>query len=92
LGLSSVVPLAEAATFTFGCAVLHARWLDPERVSMVLTGVVALLSVGVLLALTPKNISIDPNALDPASVWSLAVQAGLQRTEQDAVWQACDDR
>ncbi len=71
MGLSSVVPLTEAATFTFGCVVLRARWLDPERVGMVLVGVVALLTVAVLVALTPENTSTDPNALDPAAVWPL---------------------
>ena len=84
IGLSIVVPLAEAATFTFGCAVLHARWLNPERVSMALVGVAELLTAAVLLALTPENVCLDPNALDPASVWPLAVEAELQRSERDA--------
>ena len=78
LGLSTVVRLAEAATFTLGCAVLHARWLNPERVSMVLVGVATLLTVGMLLALTPENVCIDASALDPAAVWPLAVD-DLQR-------------
>jgi hypothetical protein len=77
MGLSSVVPLAEAAAFTFGCAVLHAKWLDPERVSMVLAAAAALLSVGVLLALTSENVGIDANVLDPAAVWPLTVEADL---------------
>lgn len=77
MGLPIVVPLAEAATFTLGCAVLHARWLNPERASMVLAGVAALLTVGVLLALTPENVRIDAGALDPAAVWPLAVEVDL---------------
>ena len=69
MGLASVVPLAEAAAFTFGCAVLRERWLDPERVGLVLVGTAALLLAGLLVVLTPENICIDANALDPAGVW-----------------------
>jgi len=72
VGLPNVVPLMEAATFTFGCAVLNARWLDPERASRWLACVAALLIAWVLVALTPKNVSIDPNALDPAALWPLS--------------------
>ena len=72
MGLSGVVPLTEAVTFTFGCVALHSRWLDPERVSIALAGIAALLTVGVLLALTPENTSIDSNALDPAAVWPMS--------------------
>jgi hypothetical protein len=68
MGLASVVPLAEAAAFTFGCAVLRERWLDPERVGLVLVGTAALLLAGLLVVLTPENICIDANALDPAGV------------------------
>ena len=69
MGLPSVVPLTEAAAFTFGCAVLRERWLDPERVGLVLVGAAALLFAGLLVVLTPENICIDVNALDPAGVW-----------------------
>ncbi|MCJ2012782.1 hypothetical protein [Methylobacterium sp. J-076] len=72
MGLPNVVPLTEAATFTVGCAVLNARRLDPERVSRVLACVAALLIAWVFVALTPGNISIDPNALDPAAIWPLS--------------------
>jgi hypothetical protein len=75
VGLPNAVPLAEAATFTVGCAVLHGRWLDPERVSKALACVAALLIAWVLLALTPGDISIDPNALDPAALWPLSGSA-----------------
>jgi ABC-type cobalamin transport system permease subunit len=75
VGLPNVVPLTEAAAFTFGCAVLQAKSLNPERVSWVLACIVALLIAGVLLALTPRNISIDPNALDPAALWPLSGHA-----------------
>jgi hypothetical protein len=69
MGLASVVPLAEAAAFTFGCAVLRERWLDPERVGLVLMGAAAILLAGLLIVLTPEGVCIDVNALDPASVW-----------------------
>jgi hypothetical protein len=69
MGLPSVVPLTEAAAFTFGCAVLRERWLDPERVGSVLVGTAAVLLAGLLVVLTPENICIDVNALDPAAVW-----------------------
>jgi hypothetical protein len=69
VGLPSVVPLTEAAALTFGCAVLRERWFDPERVGLVLVGAAALLLAGLLVFLTPENICIDANALDPAEVW-----------------------
>lgn len=69
MGLPSVVPLTEAAAFTFGCAVLRERWFDPEQVGFVLVDAAALLLAGVLVVLTPENICIDANALDPAGIW-----------------------
>jgi hypothetical protein len=36
MALVHVVPLAEAAAFTIGCAVLNTRKFDPERVGVVL--------------------------------------------------------
>lgn len=72
VGLLNVVPLTEAATFTFGCAVLRARWLDPDRVTRVLACIAISLTAWVLLALTPANISTDPNALDLAAIWPLS--------------------
>ena len=73
--MSSFVPLTEAAAFTFGCAVLRSRWLNPDRMSAVLVAVAALLAAGVLTALTPEGVGIDANALDPAAVWPLAGEA-----------------
>jgi hypothetical protein len=69
MGLPSVVPLTEAAAFTFGCAVLRERRLDPDRVGLVLVGTAALLLAGLLVVLTPESICIDVNALDPAGAW-----------------------
>lgn len=69
MGLSNVVLLTEAAAFTFGCAVLRERWLDPERVGSVLVVAAAMLLAGLLIVLTPENICIDVNALDPAGAW-----------------------
>lgn len=69
MGLPSVVPLTEAAAFTFGCAVIREHWLDPERVSPVLVGATAVLLAGLLAVLTMDNICIDVNALDPAGLW-----------------------
>ena len=78
MALANLVPLTEAAAFTCGCAVLRARWLDPERVSLVLVAIAALLAAGLLIVLTPDSICIDASELDPANVWPLSVEAGLQ--------------
>ncbi len=48
------------------------RWLDPQRISRVLAVVASLLTATVLFALTPGDISIDSNALDPAALWPLS--------------------
>ncbi|MCJ2137830.1 hypothetical protein MKK69_27935 [Methylobacterium sp. J-026] len=77
MALANLVPLTEAATFTFGCAMLRARWLDPERVGLVLIAIAALLVAGLLIALTPDSICIDANILDPAAVWPLSGKADL---------------
>lgn len=77
--MSSFVPLTEAAAFTFGCAVLRTGWLDPDRRSAVLVAAAALLAAGLLTALTPAGVGIDANALDPAAVWPLAVEANASR-------------
>lgn len=69
MGLPSVVPLTEAAAFTFGCAVLRGRWLDPDRVGSGLVGAAAILLAGLLVLLTPENLCIDVNALDPSGAW-----------------------
>ena len=69
MGIPSVVTLTEAVDFIFGCAVLRSRWVDPEKVGIVLIAVAAALLAGLLIVLTPKNICIDANALDPAGVW-----------------------
>lgn len=48
---------------------LRERWLDPERVGLVLVGATALLLAGLLLVLTPEDVCIDVNALDPSAAW-----------------------
>ena len=68
VGLANVVPLTEAAAFTFGCAVLRTQWFNPERVSMVLVAIAALLVTGLLILLTPADLVIDTSAFDPAAV------------------------
>ena len=78
MALANLVPLTEAAAFTCGCAVLRARWLDPERISLVLVAIAAFLAAGLLIVLTPEGVSIDANALDPTAVWPLAVKADRQ--------------
>ena len=75
--MASFLPLTEAAAFTFGCAVLQTRWFNPERVSIVLVGVAALLAAGLLLASTPEDICIDAGALDATAAWPPAAEAGL---------------
>ncbi len=49
MALVHVVPLAEAAAFTIGCAVLNARRFDPERVGIVLMVLVVMLCAALLV-------------------------------------------
>ncbi len=69
MALINLIPLAETAVFTFGCAVLRARWFDPERIGLVLSTVAVLLVAGLLVVETSKSTSIDTDALDPAMTW-----------------------
>ena len=62
VALSSVVPLAEAAAFTFGCAMLRVRRFDPELVGKGLVLVAAALTLVLLIVLTPEGI-VDASAL-----------------------------
>ncbi|MCJ2067974.1 hypothetical protein MKK75_03980 [Methylobacterium sp. J-030] len=77
MALANLVSLTEAAAFTFGCAMLRARWLDQERISSVLVAIAGLLVAGLLIVLTPESVGIDANALDPAAVWPLSGRADL---------------
>lgn len=79
MGLPSFVPLTEAATFTFGCAMLRSPWCNSDRASWVLTGVAAALAAMLLIALTPDSICLDPSALDPAQVWPLGLPAAASQ-------------
>jgi hypothetical protein len=69
VGLPGIVPLTEAAAFTFGCAVLRVPWFNSNRASLVLTVVAAALAALLLIVCTPESICIDLSALDPAQVW-----------------------
>ena len=77
MSIASLLPLTEAAAFTCGCAVLRSRWFNPERVSIVLMSIAALLAAGLLLALTPEDICIDASAPAATTVWPLAAEAEL---------------
>ncbi|MGY2049307.1 hypothetical protein [Methylobacterium sp. JK268] len=57
MGLTSVVPLTEAAAFTLGCTLLHTRRFDAERVGVVLLAVAAALLLVLLIALTPEGVA-----------------------------------
>ena len=63
------VPLAEAAVFTCGCAVLRSSWIDPKRAEIGLLLVSVVLAAAVLIAATPETIELDRSALDPATAW-----------------------
>ena len=63
-----VVPLTEAAAFTFGYAVLRTRWFDPQRVGIALVAIAALLTTVLLIVLTPEGVVFDPSAFDPSAV------------------------
>ncbi len=63
--LTNVVPLTEAAAFTFGCALLRARWIDPNRVGVILACLATLLVVLLLIALTPDNPAFDEATINP---------------------------
>jgi hypothetical protein len=69
LALINIVPLTEAAAFTFGCALLRTRWFDPEWVGLALSTVVVLLVAGLLVVQTSRSICIDTDVLDPAMTW-----------------------
>jgi hypothetical protein len=45
------------------------RHINPERVGIVMVVLTAMLVAGLLIILTPENIYIDANTLDPAGVW-----------------------
>lgn len=66
--LANVVPLTEAAAFTFGCAVLRTQWFDPQRVCIALVAIAALLTTVLLIVLTPEGLVFDTYAFDPAAV------------------------
>ena len=92
--MTGLVPLTEAAAFTCGCAVLRTRWFNPERVSIVLVSVAALLAAGLLLALTPEDICIDAGALDATAAWPFAAEAtfsGEGRRADSVAGQGPDD-
>ena len=76
--MTRLVALAEAAAFTCGCAVLQTRWFNPDRVSIVLVSVAALLAAGLLLILTPEDICINAGALNSTAAWPLAAEADDQ--------------
>lgn len=67
--LIHLLPLAEAATFTCGCAALRTRLFDPEHVGLLMVGIAATLVAGLLIVLTPEGICIDVSVLDPAQIW-----------------------
>jgi hypothetical protein len=69
VGLPGIVPLTEAAAFTFGCAILRVPWFNSDRVGLALTGAVVVLAALLLIVLTPESIYTDLSALDPAQVW-----------------------
>ncbi|KST58895.1 hypothetical protein AO398_20005 [Methylobacterium sp. GXS13] len=69
MALAQFLPLTEAATFTLGCAVLHATRIDPERIAIVLVLTAAILAVALLIGLTPADLAGDAVSLDPANLW-----------------------
>ena len=71
MAVISVVPLVEAAGFTLGCIILRARWCDPEPASKVLVLVAAVLTLTLLIALTPKSVLYDPNLNEPDEIHCL---------------------
>ncbi|GEP00301.1 hypothetical protein [Methylobacterium haplocladii] len=70
MALVHVVPLAEAAAFTIGCAVLNARRFDPERVGVVLMVLVVALCFALLVVGTATgDIAVAvPGPDDPYAV------------------------
>ncbi|MDP4006832.1 hypothetical protein [Methylobacterium sp. NEAU K] len=71
MGLISIGPLTEAATFTLGCILLRTVKLDQGCVGAALGSTMVVLFVCLLIALTSESIEIDPNALDPAGAWQV---------------------
>ncbi|RYF05347.1 MAG: hypothetical protein EOO77_28480 [Oxalobacteraceae bacterium] len=65
---ANVVPLTEAAAFTFGYAVLRTQWFDPQRVGIALVAIAVLLATVLLIVLTPEGLVFDTCAFDPAAV------------------------
>ncbi len=66
--VGGLVPLAEAATFTAGCALLHANRVDAGRLETILALAVCALVLILLIALTP-DVAVDADLLDPACLW-----------------------
>ena len=69
VALAQILPLAEAATFTAGCLVLRSTWIDPKRVEFALILAVVVLSIALLIGLTPPDLVGDTGCLDPAGLW-----------------------
>ena len=71
--LVTLLPLAEAAAFTAGCAVLRARRLDAERVGLALVSVAALLALVLMVRLCPVDPTPDRDPEGPAPEAAIAV-------------------
>lgn len=76
MALSPPLLLIEAASFTCGCMVIGHPGHDPDRVGLVLLCVATILTLAVLLVLSPADIAIDPEALDPFGIWGAAPLIG----------------
>ena len=55
MAIALSIPLAEAALFTAGCALIHARRQRPHQTTLVLMGLAALLVAALAIAAVPPN-------------------------------------
>lgn len=63
-----LIPIAEAATFTLGCAVIGCRRFDPQRLGIALT--VLILALLLLLLVVELPYSPQASLVDPDGVWN----------------------
>lgn len=64
MAVALLVPATAAASFTLGCAVIHAQRRHPERVTQVLLGVIALLLFAFVIHWTSDEAAIAESAAD----------------------------
>ncbi|MEH3117190.1 MAG: hypothetical protein PGN25_06175 [Methylorubrum populi] len=62
--LPHLIPIAEAAAFTLGCAVIGSRRFDPRRLGLALSFTIVVLLLVLLVAAlpySPQAVLIDPD-------------------------------